>query len=133
MAERQAEREASGDDAQSYVGVIHKQRPIEVAKPDAVKPMTQPTDDWVRYIKQQLDKRERTMDGAIADVVAIETKARQTLEAEHAVTRQELLALKGELAELRGELKTRAALADMEARLARMETTPTPARLRTVV
>jgi len=47
-------------------------------------------------------------------------------------TTQELLAVKSELAELRGELKTRSALADMEARLARMETTPTPARLKTV-
>ena len=36
------------------------------------------------------------------------------LEAEHAVTRQELAAVKQELAELLGELKTKSALADME-------------------
>ena len=42
---------------------------------------------------------------------------------------QELAALKLELAELRGELKTKSAMADMEARLMRLET---PTRLKTV-
>ncbi len=107
--------------------------PSRVQHSTKAEPMTQATDGgWADYIKRLIDKRQRAMEGAVADVVAIESKARQTLEAEHAVTRQELLAVKSELAELRGELKTRSALADMEARLARMETTPTPARLKTV-
>ena len=32
--------------------------------------MTQPTDEWVRYIKRQLDNRERSVVGAVADMIA---------------------------------------------------------------
>ena len=65
----------------------------------------------------------------MSDLLGKERSARQTLEAETAVVRQELAALKLELAELRGELKTKSAMADMEARLMRLET---PTRLKTV-
>ena len=98
--------------------------PSRIQQSTKAEPMTQATDGWVGYIKRQIDKRERAMEGAVADVVGIESKARQKLEAEHAVTRQELLALKRELAELRGEFKMRAALDDLQARLAKLETPP---------
>ena len=69
---------------------------------------------------------------ALKDQIAGETDARQKAEVEIAVVKQELAALKTEVAELRGELKTRSALADMEARLARMEAPSSPARLKTI-
>ena len=44
--------------------------------------MTQPADEWVRYIKQQLDNRERSMVGAVADMIApIERNRRAALDA----------------------------------------------------
>ena len=69
---------------------------------------------------------------ALKDQIAGETDARQRAEVEIAVVKQELQALKNEFADLRGELKTRSALADMEARLARMEAPSSPARLKTI-
>jgi hypothetical protein len=67
LAERLAERENSGHDAPSYIDVVRKARPLATAQPDAVKPMTQPTDDWVRYAKRQLDSRERLMADCVGD------------------------------------------------------------------
>ena len=128
VAERKAERENSPHYAESYADVA---RPVETAHTQATRTRST-TNEWTRYIKAQLDRRQSAMSGAIADLLAEEQKARQKLEAEHTVTRQELLALKSEVAELRGELKTRTALADMEARMARMETTSTPRQFKTV-
>jgi len=99
----------------------------------AMTDSTQVWETWVKArIKASREASETSMIGAVADLLTEERKTRQKLEAEHSVTRQELAALKNEVAELRGELKTRAALAEMEARLMRMEATPTSARLKTV-
>ena len=68
------------------------------------------------------------MSGAIADLLAEEQKARQKLEAEHTVTRQESAAVKQELAELRGEIKVRGALSEMTQRLDKIEQARPPLR-----
>ena len=65
-------RNAERDEAERALA-----EPSRIQKATAAKPMTQPTDDWVRYIKQQLDKRERSMCGAIADVVATGSRTRR--------------------------------------------------------
>jgi hypothetical protein len=123
VAERKAERESSGEHEQPDV-VVRKARPIEAAQPEAA--MTQPTDAWIDYIRRQLDKRERSMSGAIADLLG-------PIEKQHKAAlyelRVELAALKGELAELRAEAKVRGALDDVQARLDMLETPP---RLKTV-
>ena len=59
---------------------------------------------------------------AVADVLAVERGARQKAEAEIAVLRQELGALKIEVAELRAETRVRTAIDGVEARLAKLET-----------
>ena len=71
-----------------------------------------------------MHKRQRAMEGAIADLLAIERDLHTKLEAEHAVTRQELAALKSELAELRAEAGVRGTVDDLQARLAKLETPP---------
>ena len=78
IADRAAERESSPEHEQPRGdAVIHKQRPI-IEQPEAVKPAT---DDWARYIKRQLDSRDRSMVGAIADVLGtIEKKHRAALD-----------------------------------------------------
>ena len=124
VAERKAERENSPHDAESYAGVA---RPVETAHTQATRTRST-TNEWTRYIKAQLDRRQSAMSGAIADLLAEEQKARQKLEAEHIVTRQELAAVKQELAELRGEIKVRGALSEMTQRLDKIEQARPPLR-----
>ena len=105
------------------------------------------TEAWQNWIRAEIRTNQkasgRVMEGAIADVIGevqkalkseitSEREARQKADVEISVLRQDLTSIRHELAELKGELKTRSALADMETRLARMETSPTPARLKTV-
>ena len=120
MAARRSEREASGDQ-QPQADVVRKQRPLATAQPGAVKPMTQPTDDWVRYIKRQLDSRERLMADCVGDLLGgIEKKHKAALDA----LRSEVALLKRELAETRAEMGVRSAVDDLQARLAKLETPP---------
>ncbi len=117
LAEHRAERESAGEtERPREPDVVRKQRPIAAAQAEAV-----PTDEWVRYIRRQLDKRERLMTDAIADVIApIEKKHRAALDA----LRAEVALLKSEVAELRAEAKLRGSLDDLQARLAKLETPP---------
>jgi hypothetical protein len=105
--------------------VVRKARPLATAQPDAVKLMTQPTDDWVRYIKRQLDSRERLMADCVGDLLGgIEKKHKAALDAARrggaAQERACRIARRGRGAR---------SLDEMQARLTKLETPP---RLKTV-
>ena len=91
------------------------------------------TADWEAWVNGRIRESQRAADKAIVaacgDVISEERTARQKVEAEIAALQSQVSGLKLELAELRGELKAKSALAEMEARLMRLET---PTRLKTV-
>jgi len=112
-----AERQAEPYEQPHADAVIHKARPIEAAQPEAARTRSM-TDEWARYIKQQVSKSERAMGGAVADVlVDIEKQQKAAIDD----VRQELATLRNELAELRGEAKLRGSLDAVTERLDRIE------------
>ena len=83
---------------------------------------TQAWEAWVNgRIKSQVEKRERAMCGAIADVIAPIEKKYQTQLDE---LRTEVATLKRLVSEMHAEAKVRGALDEVQARLAKLETPP---------
>ena len=84
---------------------------------------------WVNSrIKSSRDASEKSMSGALADLLIKERSARAKVESDIATLCQELAALKYEVAELKGELKTKSALEAMAERLDKIEQQRTPLR-----
>ena len=80
---------------------------------------------WGTWVDQCIQASEKTLLAAIGDVMADERVANWTAHEErrreNETLRQELQALKTEVAELRGELRVRTAIDGVESRLAKLE------------
>ena len=80
---------------------------------------------WKSWVRDQIQTSQNAATDAImtavADMMAAELKTRRKAEEDKVVLRQELAALKTEMAELRGELRVRSAIDSVELRLTKLE------------